>query len=117
VELFPGSFYLRMSHRPLETAMAKATMGAYTGQEFTGKNLRQYTLDYADLGRKLEIVFEGEFPYAIAGWRETRMSGFGAGAKPLTTVARRTHVHRSPYWSENSLKDRAIRAKLGLPIN
>ena len=117
VELFPGSFYLRMAHRPLETARAQARLGAYTGQEFTGKDLKQYTLDYADLGRKLEIVFDGEFPYAIAGWRETRMSGFGAGAKPLTTVARRTHVHRSPYWSENSLKDRAIRAKLGLPID
>ncbi len=113
-DIFPGSLYVRLVHRPLRVERAKASLHDFSGDGFPGENLKLYRLEVPALERVLEIVFESAFPHRIAGWRETREDGWGAGAKRLTTVARRTHLRMGPYWSEHALKDRALRAELGL---
>lgn len=114
LKMFPGTFYLRLAHKPLEARTVRASKSAYAGGDFRGANLQAYRLEYPELERELEIVYEGDFPYKIAGWKEERVSGWGAQAKRLTTVARRTHSIMSPYWSQHDLKDRKLRAQLGL---
>jgi len=108
VRLIPGTMFQRLSHQAWTEREATATLDAADG------DLMRYTLEYPDLGRTLTIRFTAAFPYEIESWEERYRSGFGPGAKPLTTRAVRNKRIQLDYWNRNSVADEAIRADLGL---
>lgn len=72
IEIIPSFSYWQSVRKSPNIYEAKAVIKEYAGTEFMGKKLKIYSLDYPDLKRNLSIVFEGEFPFEIMGWR--RMS-------------------------------------------
>lgn len=103
----PGTVFSRLRHVPWGARTARAsrtTEGAFG----------VYTLEFPELGRRLEIRFETAFPHAIESWEETTRSGFGPDAPSLTTTATRRKSLMVDYWSRNRLEDRALREQLGL---
>lgn len=112
MELLPSTEYSRLTHRPYSASPAELELSAYSGTEFTGDNLQVYTINYPELQRTLEIVFEKAAPYRIAGWKDTYPSMFDK--QPRSTIARRTHTLMDAYWSHNALSDMDKRRELGL---
>ena len=109
LELLPGTTYLRLRHVPIAAYEAVAKLAP--GEE---KGLVTYSLTYPELGRTLEIHFRESFPHEIEGWEETYVSGFGPGAKRLTTRATLLRRMMSPYWKQHDLADAPLRKELGL---
>jgi hypothetical protein len=103
LDVIPAFEYLRFSHTPLQAydAIAELKDGIYI-------------LNYPELDRSLTINFNTAFPYNILGWEETFKSGFGPGAKVLTSKATQLASIRSPYWRKNHNKDEVLRDSLGL---
>ena len=112
VDLLPSTEYTRLTHRPYTPAKAKLDLADYKDQDFSGNHLRVYTINYPDFGRTMEIVFENEPPFLIAGWRDTYPSMFDK--QDRVTIAKRTHTILDAYWGHNSLADMDKRAALGL---
>lgn len=106
----PATGYLLMTHQPYAAAPATLSLTDYAGADFSAPNLKQYTVDYAGLGRKLEVVFDAAAPYVIRGWRET----YPSRGQTLTTVATLSKQVREPYWSQNGVADEGRRDTLGL---
>ncbi len=115
LQLIPMGAVLRLRHKKARVVNATATLAPYSGKDLPGKNLQQYSLSYENGRRKFSVTFEKEHPHLIAGFTDTYKSGWGTSSKELTTRAVRTHLHRSAYWQENSVKNQALRRKLGLP--
>lgn len=113
-EYIPSTQYLRLVHKDITGYQAVVTKDSYTKEDLIGENLMSVKLEYPSLERTLEIIYENEFPHEIAGWKETRKSGFGSQAKILETTAKRTHQIREPYWNLNKNADLIYRDKLGL---
>ena len=108
--VIPNTSFLLMTHQPYKAHAAVLTLGDYAGDEFEADNLKRYVVDFTNLGRQLEVVFDADAPYVIRGWNETIKSR----GQELTTTARLTHQVKAPYWSQNSVADRGKRANLGL---
>jgi hypothetical protein len=109
-DLLPGTFYLRLKHRPESPvkAVGELNQGIETG--FCDRTHSTYMLTYQD--RTLKIHFETDAPHGILGWEETytdRRDG-----TQFTTEARRMTTIRSEYWSKNSTGDEHLRKELGL---
>lgn len=77
IEIIPSFAYWQSVKKSPNIYEAKAVLKDYLGTEFTGKKLKIYSLEYPDLKRNLSIVFEGNFPFEIVGWK--RMSGREVG--------------------------------------
>lgn len=107
LSVIPGSFYLRLKHRPIRAEKAILSL------EREG-NINTYTIDYPNNQRKLSISFEAEFPHKILRWKETLISGWGAGAQKLTTKAKLKETLVTDYWTRHRNDDRELRARLGL---
>jgi hypothetical protein len=112
MNILPSTEYTRLTHRPYATTTASLRVSDYTGTDFTGDGLQVYTVEFPDLQRKLEIVFERAAPYRIAGWKDTYPSMFDK--QPRTTIAKRTHTIMDAYWKHNALADMDKRKELGL---
>ncbi len=69
IEIIPSFAYWHSVRKSPNIYEAKAEIKDYVGTEFTGKKLKIYNLDYSDLKRNLSIVFEGDFPFEIMGWK------------------------------------------------
>ena len=108
VSMLPSSLFLRLLHVPVRSFRAVTSLAVKDGQW-------TYTVRYTDLPRTLTIQFDDAFPYQITGWTEQTPSGFGAGRRPLKTVAKRKASIMTDYWRLNRPKDRALREQLGLP--
>lgn len=108
--VIPSTAYLLMTHQPYQAAKAVVSIGDYTGDGFTESGLKSYVVDYGELGRKLEVVFDAATPYIIRGWTET----YPSRGKSLTTTAKLAKQVRAPYWSQNGVKDEPLRVNLGL---
>ena len=105
VEMVPGSQYLRLWHQDLKPEKATAAMKKEKG-------LNTYSVEYANIQRKLKIQFKSEFPYEITAWEETQPGGFG-DSSPLTTRAVKTKSIMLDYWNKNSVADAHYRKELG----
>ncbi len=81
IEIIPSFAYWQSVRKSPNIYEAKAELKEYVGTEFTGKKLQLYTLDYPDLKRNLSIVFEGDFPFEIVGWRRVSDGKVGVGVK------------------------------------
>lgn len=111
VELLPSTFYLRLRHQEAKPKAATCTLSKVPQSDYADTPHQRYSISYDN--RTLALYFEEVFPYAILGWEETYLSGFG-DAKQLTTKAKRIKSIKSAYWGKNSNKDREIRKELGL---
>lgn len=114
IKMLAGTMYSRLVHKDFVPLDAEISMEAYAGKEFDGKALKVCKVVYPDLNRTLEIVFEGEPPYAIAGWKDTYPAMFDKQMR--STVARRTKTIMDAYWSHNALADQKMRKELGLSV-
>lgn len=112
MKMLPTATISRLLHLEFKPYTVKLQYENYTGEDFTGVNLSVYCIEYPDLQRTLEIVYETTEPYAIVGWTDSYPSVFDK--KIRTTIAKRTHSILSPYWSKNGLADEQLRTKLGL---
>jgi hypothetical protein len=113
MELFPSTFYLRLKHQPVRPRKATLSLG----KADDGTQNSVYSIDYADGSRRIDIYFNPEFPYTIEGWEESYGSGWGPGAKKLTTRATRKKTLKLDYWNRNSNADLPLREQLGLKGN
>lgn len=114
VDIVPGTMYDRLRHIKLGAVKANARMENYTGETFTGNNLKVYKVFYEELNRSLKIVFEKEFPHRIQGWEEAYKSGFGNDAEVMTSRGIRTNTVKTDYWTKNGLEDSTLRKKLNI---
>ncbi len=110
IKIIPAAMASRLTHNELKVEIAEATLV----ENSDDSNLMDYTLVYDDSGRTMKITFGKLFPYEILSWEETYKSGFGPGAKTLTTRAVKNKVLISDYWNQNKNIDRELREKLGL---
>lgn len=111
-QILPSAEYTRLRHRTYTSTPVDMILERYSGTEFSGEDLQQYSVQFPELNRTLEIVFEGVAPYRIAGWKDTYPSMFDK--QPRTTIAKRTHTIMDAYWTHNALADMDKRDELGL---
>ncbi|ALM06858.1 septum formation inhibitor Maf [Sediminicola sp. YIK13] len=107
IQIIPSMEYTRLHHKEFKAYEATASLtnnGALTN----------YTISYPALERTLSINFSAKFPYTIENWSERAPSGFGDGAKLLTTRASKIKTINTPYWQENHNSDLLLRDSLGL---
>jgi hypothetical protein len=81
IEIIPSFAYWQSVRKSPNIYEAKAELKGYAGTEFTGKKLKIYSLDYLDLKRNLSIIFEGEFPFEIVGWKRISDGKVAVGVK------------------------------------
>jgi hypothetical protein len=110
IDMLPGTVFTRLKHIEYHSFPANATMEAHRDQS----DLMTYRIVYQGLNRSLSIHFQKDFPHTIDGWEETMTSGFGAGAKTLTTKASRNKSIMDAYWMHNGNDDSYLREQLGL---
>lgn len=117
IELVPGSPYLRLRHKEPAYHLATATLTDREDADFPGMALKAYRIEYHDIHRILEIVFEADFPHAIVRWEEKVPRGWADKIETevdwLTTRAKRTHVLLSDYWAKHSVADSTYRRQFG----
>jgi len=111
IQILPSMSIARLLHQDFKPETAEATLQTYTGKDFTGDNLQSYRVAFTTRNRVLEIVFENKSPYVIVGWKEAYPS---FDKKVRETIARRTKTVLTPYWQQNSLSDKNLRAELGV---
>lgn len=110
--VIPAQFYARLMHRPQQAEQAELSLNDYRGDVFSGQDLKEYTVYYPGLDRRLQIVFSARAPYLIEGWTDTYPSAFDRQAR--TTTARRQATILDDYWNHNSPADTLRRQPLGL---
>ncbi|MEL6274394.1 MAG: hypothetical protein AAFU03_04675, partial [Bacteroidota bacterium] len=109
-QILPPLSYLRLVHKPAAAISATTELTDYTGDEFSGTDLKVYRINYPSLDRTVEVFVEGVSPYLIQGWKETHPS-FG---KKLTTTAKLQKRILAPYWQQNKPDFATRRAEIGL---
>lgn len=112
IQMIPSANYLQLKHINIQSYEAKASLKKYEGDQFYGKDLKVYQLEFRTLKRKLQVVFEDKTPYKIIGWLDTFPSAFDQ--KLRTTKATLKKQKMLSYWNQNSLKDSSLRKELGL---
>ena len=110
LRLIPGTMFQRLRHLPWGVQKATATLEPVAGEN----GAMAYTITYPDLERTLTIHFNKAFPYEIEGWQESYLSGWGQGARRLTTKAKRSKRVLSDYWNKHGNADAGLRQDLGL---
>ena len=111
-EIISSLNFLSLRHKEPKVEKAKATTKKYTGNEFTGKNLNEFSYSIESQYRKVKIVFENESPHQIVGYKESYPSAFDGEVR--TTVAKLKEIKRLKYWGLNNPEDKNIRKELGL---
>lgn len=112
VEMIPSSDVLRFLHLEFKAYRAEAERGTYEGKDFEGSKLMSYKVSYPEIRRELEIVYEGEKPYEIMGWKDSYPSVFDK--KIRTTTAVRDEKLFTDYWTKNKRGDQGMRKEFGL---
>jgi hypothetical protein len=107
LQIIPSMEYTRLHHKEFKAYEATVTLT-------NNGTLTTYTITYPALERTLEINFSKDFPNTIENWSETAASGFGPGAKQLTTTASKIKTLNTPYWQQNHNSDLFLRDSLGL---
>jgi len=102
-KMVPSLEFARLRHRDIKAYTVNGTLESGS-----------YTLTYPELGRKLIIKYNTDFPYDIQGWEESNTIGYGAQKRVLTSKATRSKSIRSAYWSKNKNADLPLRQALML---
>lgn len=109
-QLIPSVLISRLTHRPLKVESVTATLS----EVFEKKDTMRYKVIFPNSNRELSIDFSANFPYEIESWEEKYKSGFGPGAKVLSTTATKKERILSDYWNKHDLDDVDLRRKLGI---
>jgi len=109
--MLPSLAYLRMIHKPTQTYECTAQNLPYNKRDMQGENLQSYKVNYPSLKRTLEIVYEGDFPFKIMGWKDSYPNRTG---EMQTSTHQLIKSIKSAYWNKNSLSDQGLREELGL---
>jgi hypothetical protein len=112
--MLPASQYIRLSHIEPKAYRTIIRKGDYLKEDMPGEQLKLIRLDYPELDRSLEIIYEADYPHKITGFKESMKSGFGQNRKNLLTVAKRKASIRLDYWNKNQVEDSTYREKLKL---
>jgi hypothetical protein len=99
--LIPNLTYTRLRHKPI--AAQNATIDIKEGQNGSKNCIVQYT----DIKRRIDIQFEGVFPYKILAFSE-----YDGDKKMSEGILKKTV--QSPYWEQHDLKSDPLRKELGL---
>jgi hypothetical protein len=110
--MYPSTTYCRLNHLPFSQQQVEAELRDHDGEHFERPGLREYHVDFKEIGRKLSIVFEPESPYRIVGWTETYPSLLDGMERK--TIAKRMKTVKTPYWEQNHREDRTLRDTLEL---
>ncbi len=110
IKIIPGAMVARLMHRQLGVESAVASLEP----DHDNNALMKYKIQYPAIDRTLQIKFQANYPYEIVSWEETYKSGFGNGAKVLTTKAHKNKLITSDYWRKHNPLDRKLRKELGL---
>ncbi|MEO5906693.1 MAG: hypothetical protein ABIQ11_08205 [Saprospiraceae bacterium] len=98
VNMVPSAFYIRLSHHENKVYEAMTTL--------TSSQINYvYRIEYPDLERSLEILFQKEFPYRILSWKEV----YGNNE---TTTATLSSTMQSDYWNHHHPADEPMRNEL-----
>lgn len=103
--ILPSSVIVRLKHQDLKPQQASASLEK--GQDLNGNPAMVYSLKLKD-GRSLEVHFQEEFPHRIESWEEKYVSGYGSGAKMLSSKAKRKKTILLDYWNYNSPEHKAL---------
>jgi hypothetical protein len=106
--LIPSMEFVRLKHIELKAYPATATLKKQG-------DITTYSITYSSLKRTLSISFAQDFPHQITSWKDSYTSGWGKGAKQLTTTAELTKTLKIPYWNYNSNTSVYLRDSLDLP--
>lgn len=87
VALVPASTYARLLHKPLRAEQATVRLEQ-------GPAESQLKVEYAQIGRSLNIRFETAFPYKILGWEESNQGA-------LLSKGTRKAGLMSAYWGQH----------------
>jgi hypothetical protein len=116
LKVIPSLVSTRLRHRKLSLELAVVKNADYSGSQFSGKNLRVYSLSYAPglpQERTVEFIYESTFPYRITAYTETYLDGFQK-PKKLQTVAVLHKQIKLDYWRTHDPEHLPLRKKLGL---
>lgn len=100
LQLIPSMTFLRLRHRPYAAVTATASLEDYSGDEFSGEDLKVYQIYYPSLQRTVEYVFSAVAPYYIEGWVDSYPSAFDGVVR--STKAFRQETRLEAYWQQNS---------------
>ncbi|WP_340065974.1 septum formation inhibitor Maf [Ascidiimonas aurantiaca] len=107
IKLIPSMEFLRLQHKEIKA------YEAVTSLENKGE-LSHYIITYPELKRTVTIMFQTDFPHGIEGWTDIYTSGYGSGAKTLTSTAIKLKTLKTDYWTKNKNTDAYLRNNLGL---
>ncbi len=107
VKMLPSFSYLRFSHKEVKAYQANLSVSEKDGKVV-------YEIDYPNLNRNLQIIFESKFPYRVLSWKETCLEGTGSKRKLLTSTAELIKTIKSDYWNKNTNEDMYLRKELGI---
>jgi hypothetical protein len=100
VLLWPGNFFLRLSHEELKPRAARISFESSEANN-------QCIVEYLHLERTLRIHFESVFPHRILSWSIEKGNRDMVQARLVSTV-------KSPYWERNGTQFNYLRDSLGL---
>ncbi|MBR9921006.1 MAG: septum formation inhibitor Maf [Bacteroidetes bacterium] len=100
VLLFPGNFFLRLSH---EDTKPRAARIQFEASEATGECI----IEYLHLDRTLRIHFQSSFPHRILSWTVVQGKQQMVNATLLESL-------KSPYWNKHDNKHAFLRDSLKL---
>ena len=102
VLLWPGNFFLRLSH---EEPKPRAARIQFESSEATS----QCIVEYLHLDRTIRIHFESSFPHRILSWSVEKGGNEMVTARLVTTI-------KTPYWERNANSFEFLRDSLGLKM-
>lgn len=103
IKIYPGLFYTRLNHKPMEAGFADAQLSDLNGEKI-------YRINFSS-GRSFEWHFTPEFPHVINSWREENTGR--DGSLQVTTATLRKSLFL-PYWKFNGTEDIILRDSLGI---
>lgn len=105
VILIPSLIFQRFSHLPLKAEQATLSRKAL------GADQSELHIAYTEIGRKVAIRYQQQFPFEITGFTETWTNEKG---EQEVTTATRTNLQLLAYWQQNEKIFEPLRKELGL---
>ncbi len=104
IEIVPSTKFVNLLPKDVKSQNAFA--------EIIDKNssAKVYNVDYVDIGRRLEITYESEFPHKILEWKEI----YKKDGDDLVTKATLVNETLLDYWNYGSVADSTYRQEFGV---
>lgn len=116
VKFFPSMTSTRLRHRKHSPLMAHASVTDAPGSSAKGGKNKSYTLLYAAGSadeRRVEYIFEAEFPYKIVAFYEEYLDGFVKPRKLKTSAILKKQIMLD-YWRTHDNEHEKLRKEFGI---